>query len=146
VYTSFYEEEQVARRAQIFGSLAHVLSAYETKRIPDASSCLARGKTGGEQQRNQETHAFNHRLERAALQPRAGNADPEPASFIQHVAADSPQLFRVRVALNYGSCGSRSSGAPDCPARAAIWRRPIQARELSDRRLSSATPARARGY
>jgi hypothetical protein len=42
VYTSFYEEE-VVRRAQIFGSLAHVLSAYETKRSPDASSCLARG-------------------------------------------------------------------------------------------------------
>jgi hypothetical protein len=42
VYTSFHEEE-VARRAQIFGSLAHVLSAYETRRSPDALSCLARG-------------------------------------------------------------------------------------------------------
>jgi hypothetical protein len=42
VYTSFYEEE-IARRAQIFGSLAHVLSAYQTKRSPEASSCLARG-------------------------------------------------------------------------------------------------------
>jgi hypothetical protein len=42
VYTAFFEEE-IARRAQIFGSLAHVLSAYETKRSPDAASCLARG-------------------------------------------------------------------------------------------------------
>ena len=42
VYTSFFEEE-IARQAQIFGSLAHVLSAYETKRNPGASSCLARG-------------------------------------------------------------------------------------------------------
>jgi hypothetical protein len=42
VYTSFFEEE-IARQAQIFGSLAHVLSAYETKRSPGASSCLARG-------------------------------------------------------------------------------------------------------
>jgi hypothetical protein len=42
VYTGFYEEE-IGRHAHIFGSLAHVLSAYETKRSPDASSCLARG-------------------------------------------------------------------------------------------------------
>jgi hypothetical protein len=42
VYTSFYEKE-VARRADIFGGLAHVLSAYETRRHPDAVSCLARG-------------------------------------------------------------------------------------------------------
>jgi hypothetical protein len=42
VYTSFFEEE-IARRAKIFGSLAHVLSAYETKRSPDAARCLARG-------------------------------------------------------------------------------------------------------
>jgi hypothetical protein len=44
VYISFYEEE-IAPRAQTFGSLAHVLSAYETKRSPDASSCLARGSS-----------------------------------------------------------------------------------------------------
>ena len=42
VYTAFFEEE-IARQAQIFGALAHVLSAYETKRSPDAASCLARG-------------------------------------------------------------------------------------------------------
>jgi hypothetical protein len=42
VYTSFFEAE-VARQAEIFGSLAHVLSAYETKRSPDALSCLAWG-------------------------------------------------------------------------------------------------------
>jgi hypothetical protein len=42
VYTSFFEEE-IARRALVFGSLAHVLSAYATKRNPDAASCLARG-------------------------------------------------------------------------------------------------------
>jgi hypothetical protein len=42
VYTCFFEEE-IARRAQVFGSLAHVLSAYETKCSPNASSCLARG-------------------------------------------------------------------------------------------------------
>jgi hypothetical protein len=42
VYTSFFEQE-TARKAHIFGSLAHVLSAYETKRDPEASSCLSRG-------------------------------------------------------------------------------------------------------
>jgi hypothetical protein len=42
VYTAFFEEE-ISRRGQIFGSLAHVLSAYETKRSPDARSSLARG-------------------------------------------------------------------------------------------------------
>ena len=42
VYTAFFEAE-IARRAQVFGSLAHVLSVYETKRSPDAASCLARG-------------------------------------------------------------------------------------------------------
>lgn len=42
VYTAFFEQE-IARQAQIFGSLAHVLSAYETKRNPEALSCLARG-------------------------------------------------------------------------------------------------------
>lgn len=42
VYTAFFERE-IARREHIFGSLAHVLSAYETKRDPDAASCLARG-------------------------------------------------------------------------------------------------------
>jgi len=33
---------------------------------------LCTAKAGSEQQRNQETHAFNPRLERTALQPRAG--------------------------------------------------------------------------
>ena len=42
IYTSFFEHE-LARRADIFGALAHVLSAYETKRSREASSCLARG-------------------------------------------------------------------------------------------------------
>ena len=42
VYTAFFEEE-IARREHIFGSLAHVLSVYETKRSPAAVSCLARG-------------------------------------------------------------------------------------------------------
>jgi len=42
VYTSFFERE-VARRIEVFGSLAHVLSAYETKARPEAVSCLARG-------------------------------------------------------------------------------------------------------
>ncbi len=42
VYTSFFEHE-VARRTYVFGSMAHVLSAYETRCSPDAASCLARG-------------------------------------------------------------------------------------------------------
>jgi hypothetical protein len=42
VYTAFFEEE-IARRMQIFGSMAHVLSAYQTKRSADAASYLARG-------------------------------------------------------------------------------------------------------
>lgn len=42
VYTSFFEIE-IARSVQVFGSLAHVLSAYETKRCPAAASCLSRG-------------------------------------------------------------------------------------------------------
>jgi hypothetical protein len=42
VYTSFFERE-IARRAHVFGALAHVLSAYETRRSPQAVSCLARG-------------------------------------------------------------------------------------------------------
>jgi hypothetical protein len=42
IYTSFYERE-IARRAEIFGSLAHVLSVYETKRSPIASGFLGRG-------------------------------------------------------------------------------------------------------
>jgi hypothetical protein len=42
VYTSFFEKE-VTRRADVFGSVAHVLSAYETRGRADASSCLARG-------------------------------------------------------------------------------------------------------
>jgi hypothetical protein len=42
VYTSFFENE-IARRVEIFGSIAHVLSAYETKRSPEATSFLARG-------------------------------------------------------------------------------------------------------
>jgi hypothetical protein len=42
VYTSFFEIE-IARRACLFGALAHVLSIYETKRSAEARSCLARG-------------------------------------------------------------------------------------------------------
>jgi hypothetical protein len=42
IYTGFYEHE-VARRAEIFGSLAHVLSVYETKRSASAARCLGRG-------------------------------------------------------------------------------------------------------
>jgi hypothetical protein len=42
VYTSFFERE-VARQVHVYGSLAHVLSAYETKGRPDAASFLARG-------------------------------------------------------------------------------------------------------
>jgi len=42
VYTSFFQRE-IERRAEIFGSLAHVLSAYETKQSPDARSSFARG-------------------------------------------------------------------------------------------------------
>jgi hypothetical protein len=42
LYTCFFEVE-LARTAQVFGSFAHVLSAYETKRSPYASSCLTRG-------------------------------------------------------------------------------------------------------
>ena len=42
VYTSFFESE-VARRTELFDDLAHVLSVYETRRSPDAQSCLARG-------------------------------------------------------------------------------------------------------
>jgi hypothetical protein len=42
IYTGFFEQE-VARRTHIFGSLAHVLSEFETKRSPDALRCLARG-------------------------------------------------------------------------------------------------------
>jgi hypothetical protein len=42
VYTSFCESE-TTRRQHIFGSLAHVLSAYEIKGSIDARACLARG-------------------------------------------------------------------------------------------------------
>lgn len=42
VYTGFHERE-TARRADVFGAFAHVLSAYETKHSPDAEGCLARG-------------------------------------------------------------------------------------------------------
>jgi hypothetical protein len=42
VYTSFFERE-TARRTSVFGSLAHVLSAYETRRSPHAASFIARG-------------------------------------------------------------------------------------------------------
>jgi hypothetical protein len=42
IYTGFYEHE-IARRAEIFGSLAHVLSVYETKRSETAAGCLGRG-------------------------------------------------------------------------------------------------------
>jgi hypothetical protein len=42
VYTAFHECE-VARKVDLFGSVAHVLSAYETKRSPTAVQPLARG-------------------------------------------------------------------------------------------------------
>ena len=42
VYTCFYEKE-IVRTVQVFGSLAHVLSAYEIKRSLEAASHLARG-------------------------------------------------------------------------------------------------------
>ena len=40
--TSFHEEE-LSRRVEVFGSVAHVLSVYETKRLPEAQSALSRG-------------------------------------------------------------------------------------------------------
>jgi hypothetical protein len=42
VLTSFYEVE-ISRRVECFGNVAHVLSAYETKRSPDASTLLGSG-------------------------------------------------------------------------------------------------------
>ena len=42
IYTGFYEHE-VARRTEVFGSLAHVLSIYETKRDAMAAGYLGRG-------------------------------------------------------------------------------------------------------
>ena len=42
IYTCFYERE-IARSVQVFGSLAHVLSAYETKQSEHASEPLSRG-------------------------------------------------------------------------------------------------------
>jgi hypothetical protein len=41
-YTAFHEEE-VACRVECFGKIAHVASAYETKRDPAARACLSRG-------------------------------------------------------------------------------------------------------
>ena len=41
-YTAFFEEE-VACRVERFGSVAHVVSAYETRRDPQARACLGRG-------------------------------------------------------------------------------------------------------
>ena len=40
--TSFHEEE-LSRRVEVFGSVAHVLSVYETRRLPEAQSALSRG-------------------------------------------------------------------------------------------------------
>ena len=42
VYTRFFEVE-VQRDERRFGALAHVLSAYETRRSPDAAEPFARG-------------------------------------------------------------------------------------------------------
>ena len=42
VYTCFYEKE-IVRTVQVFGSLAHVLSAYEITRSLEAASHLGRG-------------------------------------------------------------------------------------------------------
>jgi hypothetical protein len=41
-YTAFHEQE-VACRVECFGNIAHVASAYETKRDPEARACLSRG-------------------------------------------------------------------------------------------------------
>jgi hypothetical protein len=41
-YTAFHESE-VACRVERFGSVAHVTSAYETRRDPEARACLGRG-------------------------------------------------------------------------------------------------------
>jgi hypothetical protein len=41
-YTAFYERE-VACRVERFGNVAHVTSAYETRRHPQARACLGRG-------------------------------------------------------------------------------------------------------
>ena len=41
-YTAFHESE-VACRVERFGSVAHVTSAYETRRAPEARACLGRG-------------------------------------------------------------------------------------------------------
>ena len=40
--SAFYEYE-VSRRTEMFGAVAHVLSAYETKRSPEARSAFGRG-------------------------------------------------------------------------------------------------------
>jgi hypothetical protein len=42
VYTCFFESE-IKRATRVFGSMAHVLSAYETKRSPTARTSLSRG-------------------------------------------------------------------------------------------------------
>jgi hypothetical protein len=41
-YTAFHESE-VAHRVERFGNVAHVTSAYETRRDPAARACFARG-------------------------------------------------------------------------------------------------------
>jgi len=41
-YTAFHETE-VACRVERFGNMAHVASAYETRRDPEARACLGRG-------------------------------------------------------------------------------------------------------
>jgi hypothetical protein len=41
-YTAFHEQE-VACRVERFGDMAHVASAFETKRDPAARACLSRG-------------------------------------------------------------------------------------------------------
>jgi len=41
-YTAFHEQE-VACRVERFGNVAHVASAYETRRDPAARACLSRG-------------------------------------------------------------------------------------------------------
>jgi len=41
-YTAFHESE-VACRVECFGNVAHVASAYETRRDPGARACLGRG-------------------------------------------------------------------------------------------------------
>jgi hypothetical protein len=54
IYTSFFESE-VGRRTELFGSMAHVLSAYETKRNAEATARLGAGVNSIQLVREKET-------------------------------------------------------------------------------------------